>query len=99
VRHAIDMPNQALQIDRSTCTSRRDYEFHFCFSLISSEAEREVEKSLDLLDISQRSSTSLDIIEKDPNFINTGLQPSGCRSTRNEAVSTALSRMRVQENC
>src|SRR5215472_6293217 len=99
VRRTIDLLKQALEIDRSACTSRGDYEFHVCLSVISSEAEGEVEKSLDLPNISQRSSTSLDIIEKDRNFINTGLQPSGCGSTRNEAVSTALSRMRVQESC
>jgi hypothetical protein len=29
---------QALQIDRSACTSGRDYEFHFWLSVISSEA-------------------------------------------------------------
>ena len=28
VRRAIDLLKQALQIDRSACTSRRDYQFH-----------------------------------------------------------------------
>jgi hypothetical protein len=28
VRRAIDLLKQALQIDRSACTSRGDYEFH-----------------------------------------------------------------------
>jgi hypothetical protein len=86
VRRTIDLLKQALEIDRSACTSRGDYEFHVCLSVISSEARGEVEKSLGTLNITQRSSTSLDTIEKDPNFINTGLQPSDCRSRRNEAV-------------
>ena len=39
VRRAIDLLKQALQIDRSACTSRGDHEFHVCLSVISSEAE------------------------------------------------------------
>src|SRR5215472_11469668 len=97
VCRAIDLFKQTLQIDRTACTGGGDDELHVCLSVISSEARDEVEKSLGLLNITQRSSTSLDTIEKDPNFINTGLQPSDCRSTRNEAVSTALSRMRLQK--
>jgi hypothetical protein len=76
VRRAIDLLKQALQIDRSACTSCRDHQFHFCLSVISSEADGEVEKSLNHPYISQRSSTFLDTIEEDPSFINTGLQPS-----------------------
>jgi hypothetical protein len=62
VRLAIDLLKQALQIDRSTCTSGGNYQFHFCLSVISSEAKGEVEKSLDPLNTSQKSSTSFDII-------------------------------------
>jgi hypothetical protein len=47
VRRAIDLLKQALQIDRSACTSGGDHQFHFCLSVISSEAKGEVEKSLD----------------------------------------------------
>src|ERR1043166_2483924 len=74
VRCAIDLLKQTLQIDRSACTSRRDYEFHSS-SVIPSGAEGEVEKSLDLPNISQRSSISLDIIEKDPISLTLGFSP------------------------
>jgi hypothetical protein len=79
---AIDLLKQSLQIDRSACTGRGEYQFHI-IPVISSEAEGEVQKSLDIPNISQRSSTTLDMIEKEPGFINTGLQPSNYRSTRN----------------
>jgi hypothetical protein len=45
VRGAIDLLKQSLQIDRSACAGRGDYQFH-CFFVISSEAGGEVEKSL-----------------------------------------------------
>jgi len=64
MRGAIDLGEQSLQIDCSACAGRRDYQFH-CFFVISSEAEGEVEKSLDISDTSNLAAaeTSLDMTQ------------------------------------